>query len=75
MEIILEASRQVISEYNFYSKSEDDLNYDEICSCDCDDCSCDCDDCSCDCDNCGCDSEDGCYGNGYVPNDDCYMGA
>lgn len=68
MEIILEANNQVVSEYNFYNKSEEDLSFDDICNCDCDDC-------SGDCDNCGCDSKDGCYGDGYVPNDDCYMGA
>lgn len=31
--------------------------------------------CSCDCDNCGCDSEDGCHGEGMVPDDDCLIGA
>lgn len=39
---------------------------------------CDCDDdygCTCDCDNCGCDDKDGCFGEGYVPDDDCLIGA
>lgn len=67
MEVILEANKTLVLDFN-------PLN-DELLDCMCDDdCSSDCDDCS-DCDNCGCDSKDGCYGDGYVPNDDCFIGA
>lgn len=46
------------------------FNFNEIISC-----GCDSDYCYCDCDNCGCDDKDGCQGDGYVPNGECYVGA
>ncbi len=68
MEIILEAIRQVVSDYAFFSNDIEEKFNDEICQCD-DDYGCDsyCDEgCDCDCGN---------FGEGYVQNDDCYMGA
>ena len=63
MKIIVSANYSLTSEFG-------DLdNYVVNCTDDDDD------SCSCDCDNCGCDSQEGCYGHGYVPDDDCYIGS